>query len=49
MFRLGELKRISETRKSREVAAHDVTHEEKYAEVVRLAQTFYALVDVLWV
>ena len=33
----GELKRMSETRKSREVAAHDVTHEEKYAEVVRVA------------
>ena len=37
VFRLGELKRMSETRKSREVAAHNVTHEKEYAEVVRVA------------
>ena len=40
---------MSEARKGRKVAAHDVTHEEKYAEVVRLTQTLYALVYVLWV
>jgi hypothetical protein len=28
---------------------YDVAHEEEDAEVVRLAQTFYALMDVLWV
>ena len=40
---------MSMTRKSGEVAAHDVTHEKEYAEVVRLAQTFNTLMDVLWV
>ena len=38
---------MSGTRESREGTTHDVTHEEEYAEVVGLAQTFYALVNVL--
>ena len=40
---------MSGMRKSKAGTTHDVTYEEQYAEVVGLAQTFYALVDVLWV
>jgi len=40
---------MSGMRGSKAGATHDVTYEEQYAEVVGQAQTFYALVDVLWV
>ncbi len=39
VFRLGS-KRMSEMRKSKAGATHDVTHEVEYAEVVGLAKTF---------
>ena len=40
---------MSGMHESREGTTHNVAHEEEYAEVVGLAQTFYALMDVLWV
>ncbi len=48
VFLLGS-KRMSGMRGSKAGATHNLTYEEQYAEVVGLAQTFYALVDVLWV
>lgn len=46
MFRLGWVEGAEKEEKGR---THDVTHEEEDAEVVGLAQTLDALVDVLGV